>query len=255
MGEFVSYRPPTNHCTRPLLRGENSCFPLRFLVTEIVLKSLAAREFSRWAASHNFVVRSTSPAFAQTWYTQVVVRALGKIDRIMLTQYNSRNQAQHFSRFLWTIPLSVLLHNLEEYPRIVTYAQRHGVPIKRRQMGIAVALATLLPFATTATAVLKPSTRVPLQLTLATPSLMAVNALAHLAQTIILRDYSPGTVTGVGLNLPLAVYLYRYAAREKVLTARELRRAGLVRAVSMAPLALILQGMGAIVDRLLPARA
>jgi hypothetical protein len=171
----------------------------------------------------------------------------------MTAQPNGPHAAP-FARLLWSVPLSVLLHNLEEYPRIVTFAQRHGVPIKRRPMGLAVALATLLPWIITAVAARRPTTSMPLRLTLAMPSLMAVNALIHLAQTILLRDYSPGTVTGVVINLPLAGYLYQWAAREGLLPPRELRRVAMVGTASMVPLALVLQALGWMLDRCIPAR-
>ena len=154
-----------------------------------------------------------------------------------------------FRVLLWSIPLSVFIHNLEEYPRIVAYAQRHGVPINCRQMGIAVALATILPIPLTYAALQQPTSRVRTQRILAVPALLAVNALTHLLQTIVLRDCSPGTMTGLGVNVPLAVYLYVRAAREGVLTTRELQRAALLGASAMAPAALVLQAIGWLLDR------
>jgi hypothetical protein len=161
---------------------------------------------------------------------------------------------RRFARLLWAIPLSILVHNLEEYPRIVAYARRHGVPIRRRPMGIAVALATVLPLPVTAAAVRRIPSRGWLQLALAIPALMAANGAMHLGQTIALRDYSPGTVTGVAINIPLAIGLYRRAARERWLAPGELRRAALLGAAAMAPLALLLQALGWLLDRVLPGR-
>jgi hypothetical protein len=159
--------------------------------------------------------------------------------------------AQAFARLLWAIPLSVLIHNLEEYPRIVDYAQRHGLAINRRQMGIAVILATLLPVPIVAAANNRPASRRHLQIALAIPALMAVNGGTHLAQTLFLRDYSPGTVTGIMLNVPLAILLYQQAIRAGRLRGREARQAAVAGAGLMAPAALMLQLIGWGIDRAL----
>jgi hypothetical protein len=173
----------------------------------------------------------------------------------LTTQATTVDVPQSFRRLLWCIPLSILIHNLEEYPKIVTYAHQHGIAIKRRQMGIAVALATLLPIPITAIATRSPSTPLRLQIVLAIPALMAINAATHLAQTIILKDYSPGTLTGVSINLPLAAYLYQRALCEGILTPREARQAIIAGATLMAPTALLLQLLGWIIDRALPREA
>ena len=156
-----------------------------------------------------------------------------------------------FGSSLWLIPLSILIHNLEEYPRIVAYARRHGVGIDRRQMGIAVLLATLLPIPVVAAASQQPTNRRRMQLALAIPALMALNAGTHMAQTIALQDYSPGTITGITVNMPLAIWLYREALREGVLTAPELRRAALLGCGMLTPAALILLLLGWLIDHLL----
>lgn len=153
---------------------------------------------------------------------------------------------------LWMIPLAILIHNIEEYPRIVTFAQRHGIPIRRRPVGIAVALATVLPFPLVYAAIRHPHNRRYRQAALALSALMAANAGTHLAQTVLLRDYSPGTITGLGLNLPLALWLYRTTAREQALMAHELRQAALLGPGMMGPAALLLQLVGWGIDRLLP---
>jgi hypothetical protein len=115
-----------------------------------------------------------------------------------------------------------------------------------------VALATILPLPITAAAARRISSRGRLQLALAIPAVMAANGAMHLGQTIALRDYSPGTATGVAINIPLAIALYRRAARERRLAPGELRRAALLGAVAMAPLALLLQALGWLIDRGLP---
>ena len=173
----------------------------------------------------------------------------------MLAPHSDRRHAEAFVPLLWSFPLSVLIHNLEEYPRIVDYAQRHGLAINRRQMGIAVALATILPVLFIAPAIMRPTSRRRLQLALVMPASMAVNAGTHLAQTIVLRDYSPGTITGITMNVPVAVLLYRQAMHDGVLTPRELRQAAVAGASLMVPVTFVLLLIGWGIDRALQWRS
>jgi Protein of unknown function with HXXEE motif len=50
--------------------------------------------------------------------------------------------------------------------------------------------------------------------TLALPTVFAFNAMTHLFQTVRYRDYMSGTVTGVAINVPLALYIYRRALHD-----------------------------------------
>ena len=62
--------------------------------------------------------------------------------------------------------------------------------------------------------------RVP-AIALSSAALVFLNALGfHLLSSLLLRAYSPGTVTSVALFVPAAVVAYRAAARDGVLTAR-----------------------------------
>ena len=57
-----------------------------------------------------------------------------------------------------------------------------------------------------------------MNLALALPAVFAVNAMTHLLQTIRHRDYMPGTITGLAINVPLALYIYERALREGCLS-------------------------------------
>lgn len=154
-----------------------------------------------------------------------------------------------FNRALGLIPVLVALHNAEEYPRIVPYARRHGVQIGKTQMLVAVLLVTLLPIPITARATRGASASWDRILSLAVPAALFVNALGHLGQTLWLRDYWPGTITGIGLNAPFALYLYRRAAAEGYLSTRQLAVAAALGAALMAPVALVAQTVGMVTSR------
>jgi hypothetical protein len=151
---------------------------------------------------------------------------------------------------LWALPVGVLIHNLEEYPRIVDFAERHGVPMNRRAMGFAVGLATLLPAPFTVWAVTRPHDPRPLQIVLAIAAGMAANGVTHAMQTIVLRDYSPGTLTGIVLLIPLARQLFHQAHRCGILSAQAIRRSAVLGVALMVPTALALRITGAGLSRL-----
>ncbi len=115
-------------------------------------------------------------------------------------------------------------------------------------MLVAIILVTLLPFPVTVAATRSPKGSLRLVLGLALPAALFVNALGHLGQTIFYRDYSPGTATGLGVNVPLAVYLYQRASREGQLSARQLRQAAALGTVLLFPVVLAAQAIGRLVD-------
>ncbi len=141
-------------------------------------------------------------------------------------------------------PLVVAIHNLEEYPRLVPYARRHGIHVDYTSVGIAVGLATLLPIPVTIFGVRGPKQSRRMQLVLLTPAILAVNAASHVGQTLVFQDYSPGTISAVALNIPFAIYLFRRACRENYLSQAQLRRTLILGAALMGPLALVLQLIG-----------
>jgi hypothetical protein len=156
--------------------------------------------------------------------------------------------------WLWALPLAILVHNLEEYPRIVDYAGRHGIRVSRREMGFAVAFATLLPLPITVLAAARPADLRRRKLVLALAAGMAANGVSHGLQTLVFRDYSPGTVTGVGVLLPLVFWLFREAGLDGIVPEGELRRAATLGVALMAPTALVLRAAGAALDRTLARR-
>lgn len=154
----------------------------------------------------------------------------------------------YFRKALWLTPVAMVAHNAEEYPAIVDYANRHGWRMSRTQMLVAIVLVTLLPFPITAAASRSQKGGFRLILGLALPAALFVNALGHLGQTIFYRDYSPGTATGLGVNVPLAVYLYRRASHEGQLSDRQLRHAAALGTVMLFPVVFAAQAIGRLVD-------
>jgi hypothetical protein len=147
-------------------------------------------------------------------------------------------------RGLDRMALAVALHNLEEYAGFEQYAARRGLRVTRPQLQIALALATLLPWVLLRAARRSPPQSRRMVAGFLAPATFAVNAVGHAGQTLAFRDYSPGTATAVGLNLPLALVLYREAHRSGALTPRQIRQTLGWGALLMIPGAALLQGSG-----------
>ena len=133
-----------------------------------------------------------------------------------------------FRKVLWLIPVAIAVHNAEEYSAMTEYADRHdwrvwAGPAGRRRWHIVIILVTIIPFFITAAAVRSPKNSRWFTLTLALPAAFSFNALTHLLQTIRHREYMPGTITGLAINVPLSIYIYRRAIREGYLPDSQLR--------------------------------
>jgi hypothetical protein len=118
---------------------------------------------------------------------------------------------------LW--PVLTGLHVWEEWPGFPVWARRFASPrYSDREyvvthvwtVGIAVAGATLLSVCPRPVVVFA-------GFALALGSAVAWNGCFHLAATLWSRSYCPGTVTGVALYLPFAVWVARLAVRDGVI--------------------------------------
>jgi hypothetical protein len=65
-------------------------------------------------------------------------------------------------------------------------------------------------------------------LALSAIALVGVNALIHLAATIVLRAYSPGLVSALVLYVPLTIWTFRAALAQREVTPDQARHAALL---------------------------
>jgi hypothetical protein len=156
------------------------------------------------------------------------------------------------NRLLLLMPVAMLLHNVEEYFGMERYARRRRLAPSRRQIQIALGLATVLPTAIAGLAVCSPRGSRRKLLGLALPGAMLANTASHLGQTLLFHDRSPGTYTALGLVAPLSLYLEEQSVRDGYLTHRERWRIMGIGAAVMLPSVLVLQGLGWLANRLLP---
>jgi len=118
---------------------------------------------------------------------------------------------------LWLFTFAVLVHNAEEALLLPEWSRRSGRwrrPVEGGPFRFAVTVLSLLLVVVAAAAALSRPRTLPAYLLCGYAFAMAVNALVpHLAATVALRRYMPGTATGLLLNLPLALLLLRQAWR------------------------------------------
>ena len=84
-----------------------------------------------------------------------------------------------------------------------------------------------------------------LQVALGLQAAFGFNVLTHLAQTIVFRDYSPGTEPPACCwSAPVTIYLYRRAALDGYLTPAQLKLSAALGSLSKLPGILLLQAAG-----------
>lgn len=115
------------------------------------------------------------------------------------------------SRFLvWLLPLSVALHLLEEYfggkglPVWMSDLLNRNITESYFITINSIALFLIIVFSAYHSSVKQNNV-----LFLGLISLFFINGVLHLAVSIYTVSYSPGTVTGVLIYLPLGIFLYR----------------------------------------------
>jgi hypothetical protein len=166
----------------------------------------------------------------------------GVLERLRLPQIG-------FKQALWLTPMTLVVHNLEEFPRILDFEQRHlhgvtGMLPGYNQMAAAIVLTDILPFVIAANAARSGPHSWGVGIHLGLQAALFANAVTHLGQTLWFSDYSPGTATALLLFVPMTFYLYRQVLREGYVTRGEAISAAAVGAIALVPAILLLLGAG-----------
>lgn len=121
----------------------------------------------------------------------------------------------NFVSLSWAFAVAVTIHNLEEalfLPRWSREAGRWHPPVGVGEFRFAVAILTLFAFAAACWAAFGPPGGVGAYLVSGYALAMALNVIfPHLAATVAMRRYVPGTVTAVSLILPTTTLLLHQA--------------------------------------------
>ncbi len=127
------------------------------------------------------------------------------------------------------IGVTLALHNTEEYltfpaffrssSRLLRWLPTPSLLQNPQQLHLALLMATVLPLAVVAWAVLRPAKAL-LVSVLFLESVLLVNAGWHLLAAVLNRGYVPGVVTAALINLPFGIYVLRRAVEEQWIGSR-----------------------------------
>jgi len=123
-------------------------------------------------------------------------------------------------------PLSITLHNIEEalwLPKWSQHASRFQKPISKNEFHFAVIVITLLAYLATCFFMYFPEERIFSFVFAGFLGAMIFNAVfPHLAATIALRKYAPGTITGVFLMIPVCILLLNHMVNSGTINVYEI---------------------------------
>jgi hypothetical protein len=127
------------------------------------------------------------------------------------------------------IGLTLVLHNAEEYltfpaffrssSRLLQWLPTPVLIQDPLRLHLALLMATVLPLAVIAWAVLRPGKAL-LVSALFLESVLLVNAGWHILAALVNRGYVPGVVTAALINLPFGIYVLRRAVKEQWIGSR-----------------------------------
>jgi hypothetical protein len=127
------------------------------------------------------------------------------------------------------IGVSLVLHTTEEYltfpaclwsrSRLERWLPRPGFMQNPHDLRVALVMATVLPLAVIAWAIVRPNKGL-LTAVLLLESVLLVNSVWHIFASCIRGGYAPGVITAVLINLPFGIYVLRRAVMEQWIGAR-----------------------------------
>jgi hypothetical protein len=135
-----------------------------------------------------------------------------------------------FFTLTWLFVLAVALHNLEEALLLPAWSRksvRWSYPVGAQEFRFAVVVLTAAAAAIALAANSGGKGSVGAYLVCGYALAMLLNVLfPHVLATLVLRQYAPGTMTAVLLNLPACTLLLNHALREQYVEARTFLWAG-----------------------------
>jgi hypothetical protein len=148
-----------------------------------------------------------------------------------------------FRRAVWLAPAAYTIHVSEEWGRFPDWVRAHLAPGFADTSFVlvnAIAMTVLLSF--TAAVSRSPSPQTTFRFFVWIDFQIFWNALVHIAATIYLAEYSPGTISALLVYLPVWTLLSRLASRADLLPRTAARRALALGAMLHAALGTALVG-------------
>jgi hypothetical protein len=124
-------------------------------------------------------------------------------------------------KLLWTFPVALTLHNLEEAVWLPAWSQHAGFwdsPVGPTEFRVAAALLAILAYAATYWSIRAAKESMETYVLAGFVFAMLLNVIFHVAATVALRKYAPGVVSAVLINTPVMGYLLRRLFQEHWVT-------------------------------------
>ena len=158
-----------------------------------------------------------------------------------------------FKQLLWLIPIVLTLHNIEEALTMPRWVMAN-LPLIKENLPIAIDLqftpaqllfslliATVVPVVVTIACINGERRSAKLYLLFLLQAIVLLNVfIPHVAASIRMKQYNPGVVTAVCVNLPFSLYLFRRAVLERYLASREFALLFILAIVVYGPVAWML---------------
>ncbi|MDP1677508.1 MAG: HXXEE domain-containing protein [Bacteroidota bacterium] len=141
-----------------------------------------------------------------------------------------------FQKLLWSIPIILFIHNLEEALTMPQWMLTHFPMLRTTipffehlqfsvtQLYASLFLVTLIPFLVTFFCLRGERTTEKISILLVLQAIIFWNALVpHISGLFVLEMYNPGTITAVLLNVPFSIYLYRRVKQEELIPKNTIR--------------------------------
>jgi len=131
----------------------------------------------------------------------------------------------NLSSIIWIFPLTITLHNIEEALWLPSWSQkvnRYHKPVGKNEFYFALICVTLLAYLFSFLYMLYANNGIIRYVYFGFVGSMILNAIfPHLIATIVLRQYAPGVITGILLNVPCYSLLISFAVKSNVISLTE----------------------------------
>ncbi len=137
-----------------------------------------------------------------------------------------------FRILLWLSLIVFMLHNVEEYLTMPFFIENHwhSIPSIPAQfikpvspeifLVMLIEVTLLVSFFTYLGTVSRPNSRGMFMAMAVVNGGLLVNGLQHLAATVLLQTFTPGSITSILLLIPFSIYLIRQALVERQITIK-----------------------------------
>ena len=166
-----------------------------------------------------------------------------------------------FAVILWAFPVVFLAHDLEEMVTREQFLREHRnllpesiaafAQMTTAQFGLCVIVLLLIGSGVAYLALYPSKSQFGPHLYEIVLAIRFTNALMHVGQTAVLREYVPGVVTAALFGIPYSLYAFRRMLQSSWMTGKQVVAVVLVGALIQAPIVLVIILLGKLIGTLL----